>query len=65
MKQSLRRRFLPLDYKQYISYAYHICTHGSRRGNEYIVEFFRLAERNQLTKNENQPKALQAKGKNF
>ena len=33
--------------------------------NEYIAEFFRLAERNQLPKSKNQPKALQAEEKNF
>ena len=65
MKQLLRGRFLCLDYEQYISYAYHRCTHGSRRVNEYIAEFFRLVERNQLPKSENQLKALQAEGKNF
>ena len=56
---------MPPNYEQYISYVYHICTHGSRRVNEYIAEFFRLVERNQLPKSENQPKALQAKGRNF
>ena len=45
MKQLLQGRFLPLNYEQYISYAYQICTHGSRRVNEYTVEFFRLVER--------------------
>ena len=59
MKQLLQDRFLPSDYEQYISYAYQICTHGSRRVNEYIAQIFRLAERNQLPKSENQPKALQ------
>ena len=33
--------------------------------NECTTQFFRLAERNQLPKSENQPKALQAEGKNF
>ena len=33
--------------------------------NEYAVEFFRLTERNQLLKSENQPKDLQVKGRNF
>ena len=33
--------------------------------NEYTAEFFRLPERNRLLKNENQPKALQAEGRNF
>ena len=46
MKQLLQGRLLPPYYEQYISYAYHICIHGSRRVNEYIVEFFRLVERN-------------------
>ena len=59
MKQLLRGRFLPPDYKQYISYAYQIYTHGSKRVNEYTVEFLRLVERNQLPKSENQPKTLQ------
>ena len=35
------------------------------RVNEYTIEFFRLVERNQLPKSENQPKALQAEGRNF
>ena len=56
---------MPSDYEQCISYAYRGCTHGSKRVNEYIVEFFRVAESNQLPKNENQPKTLQAKGSNF
>ena len=59
MKQLLRGRFLPPDYKQYISYAYQIYTHGSKRVNEYTVEFLRLVERNRLPKSENQPKTLQ------
>ena len=54
-----------LDYKQYISYAYQIYTYGSRRVNEYNAKFFKLVERNQLPKSENQPKVLQAKGRNF
>ena len=46
-------------------YAYQRCTHGSRWENEYTTEFFRLANRNQLPENENQPKALQVEGRNF
>ena len=65
MKQLLRDRFLPLNYEQYISYAYHICTHDSRRVNEYTAKFLRLVERNQLPKSENQSKALQVEGRNF
>ena len=65
MNQLLRGRFLPLDYEQYIFYAYQRCTHGSRRVNEYNAEFLRLVERNKLSKSENQPKALQTKGRNF
>ena len=65
MKQLLRGRLLPPNYEQYISYACQICTHGSRRVNEYIAEFFRLVERNQSSKSENQPKTFQAKGRNF
>ena len=49
MKQLLQDRFLTLDYEQYIFYAYQRCTQGSRSVNEYIAEFFRLAERNQLS----------------
>ena len=45
MKQLLQGRFLPPNYEQYISYAYQICTLGSKRVNEYTVEFFRLVER--------------------
>ena len=33
--------------------------------NEYIAEFFRLAERNQLPKSKNQPKALQVEKNKF
>ena len=33
--------------------------------NEYTYEFLRLTKRNQLSKSENQPKALQAEGRNF
>ena len=62
MKQLLRGRFLPLDYEQYIFYTYQGCTHGSERVNEYTAKFFRLAKRNQLSKSENQPKALQEEG---
>ena len=42
MKQLLCGKFLPLDYEQYIFYAYQRCTHGSKRVNEYTIEFFRL-----------------------
>ena len=65
MNQLLRGRFLAPDYEQYIFYAYQRCTHSSRRVNEYTAEFFRLAERDQLLENENQPKALQTGGRNF
>ena len=54
MKQSLQGRFLPLNYEQYIFYAYQRCTQDSKIVNEYTVEFFRLAERNQLSESENQ-----------
>ena len=33
--------------------------------NEYTAKFLRLVERNQLPKSDNQPKALQAEGRNF
>ena len=33
--------------------------------NEYTAEYLRLAEGNHLPKSENQPKTLQAKGRNF
>ena len=33
--------------------------------NDYTIEFFKLAKRNQLPKSENQPKALQAERMNF
>ena len=65
MKQLLQGRFLPSNYEQYISYAYQRCTHGSNWVNEYIVEYLRFAERNHFPKRENQPKTLQAKGRNF
>ena len=65
MKQLLRGRFLDLDYEQYIFYDYQRCTHGNRRVNDYTTKIFKLAERNQLLESENQPKALQAKGRNF
>ena len=35
------------------------------RVNECTAEYFRLVERNQLPKSENQPKALQTEGRNF
>ena len=57
---------MPLDYEQLFFF---LClsemTHGSKWENEYTIEFFRLADRNQLPKNENQPKALQVEGRNF
>ena len=40
MKQLLQGRFLPPDYEQYISYANQICTHDSKRVNEYTAKFF-------------------------
>ena len=33
--------------------------------NEHTTEYLRLVERNRLQKNENQPKTLQAEGRNF
>ena len=46
-------------------YAYQRCTHGNRRVKDYTTEFLKLTKGNQLPENENQPKALQAKGRNF
>ena len=62
MKQLLRGRFLPSDYEQYIFDAYQRCAQGSRSVNEYTVEFLRLAERNQLSKSENQQAARYLSG---
>ena len=47
---------------KFLIYAYQRCTLGIKRVNEYTAEFFRLVERNQLPKSENQ---LQADRKNF
>ena len=56
---------MPSEYEQYIFYAYQRCTHGNRRVNDYTAEFLKLVERNKLSESENQPKALQAEGRNF
>ena len=57
MKQLLRDRFLPSDYKQYIFDAYHRCTQGSKSVDEFTTEFLRLIERNKLSAIENQQAA--------
>ena len=62
MKQLLRGRFLPLDYEQYIFYAYYRCTQGSKSVDEYTTEFFRFAQRNQLSESENQQAARYLSG---
>ena len=54
MKQLLRGRFLPPDYEQYMFKPYQRCAQGMRNVNEYTSEFFRLAERNQLSESDNQ-----------
>ena len=54
--------FLPLDYEQYIFYAFQRCTHGIRSVNEYNAEFSGLAERNQLSESENQQAVIYLSG---
>ena len=56
---------MPQYYEQHIFYAYQRCTHGNKRVNDYTIEFFKLTKRNRLLESENQPKALQTKGRNF
>ena len=53
---------MPLDYEQYIFYAFQRCIEGSRNVNEYIVEFFRLIKRNKLSESENHQAARYLSG---
>ena len=53
---------MPPDYEQYIFYAFQRCIEGSRSVNEYIVEFFRLIKRNQLSESENHQEARYLSG---
>ena len=53
---------MPPNYKQYIFYAHQRCIQDSKSVNEYTVEFFRLAEKNQLLESENQQAARYLSG---
>lgn len=54
MKQLLRERFLPADYEQLLYRMYIDCVQGNRTVDEYMDEFLRFSERNQLGETESQ-----------
>ena len=54
MKQLLQRDFLPLDYEQILFQQYQRCRQRKRSFYEYMAEFMRLAERNDLRESEGQ-----------
>ncbi|CAL8120747.1 unnamed protein product [Prunus armeniaca] len=54
MKSLMMERFLPTDYEQILYRMYLGCAQGTRSVSEYTKEFMRLAERNHLTKTDNQ-----------
>ncbi|XP_012844444.1 PREDICTED: uncharacterized protein LOC105964483 [Erythranthe guttata] len=54
MKGLMKDRFLPSDYEQHLYNLYHNCSQGNRSVHEYIAEFLRLADRNNLRESENQ-----------
>ena len=52
MKQLLKRDFLPLDYEQILFQQYQRCHQGMRSVYEYMAEFMKLPERNDLRESE-------------
>ena len=54
MKQLLQRDFLPPDYEQILFQQYQRCRQGQRSVYEYMAEFMRLAEMNDLQESKRQ-----------
>ena len=52
MKQLLQHDFLTPDYEQILFQQYQWCRQGIRSVHEYIAEFIRLAEHNDLKESE-------------
>ena len=54
MKEKLRSKFLPADYRQTLFQKLHNLRQGSKTVQEYIEEFYNLQARNDLRENEKQ-----------
>lgn len=54
MKQLLKARFLPPDYKQFLFLQYQRRSQEKKTVHKYTTEFLRIAERNNLMESDSQ-----------
>jgi hypothetical protein len=62
LKRAMDREFLPLNYKQTLFKQFQALTQGSKSVDEYTLEFYKLAARNQLNETEDQRVARYMQG---
>ena len=62
LKREMNREFLPLNYKQTLFRQFQSLTQGSKSVDDYTLEFYKLAARNQLNESEDQRVARYMQG---